>query len=104
MAALAAVGGLVSAGLFVTGTFKIGRSQNEPAVVVSGDDVYTGSILYLPREGNVCRQFLFDNRTGRMQDNGPVDCERALYAGDGVASKRWSAARVLVISESFRQR
>jgi hypothetical protein len=101
---LAAIGGIVAAGLLVTGTFKIGRSPNQPAVVLSGDDVYTGSILYMPSEGNVCRQFLFDNRTGQMQDNGAVDCEQALYTGGKDLPKKWSTARALVISESFRQR
>jgi hypothetical protein len=48
-----------------------------PNVGPSDDDIYTGSILFTPREGRICRQFLFDNRTGRFSDNGNVDCERA---------------------------
>jgi hypothetical protein len=66
-----------------------------------GGEIYTGSILYRPDMGNVCRQVLFDNRTGQFTDNGYVDCERAAYHGlDG--PKRWSADRVLVISTGFR--
>lgn len=102
MAVLAAVGGAVAAGLLVSGGFKIGQIVREPAVVLSDNEIYTGSILYMPSEGNICRQLLFDNRTGRIQDNGLVDCEQAYYRGSD-ASKQWSTARALVISESFRQ-
>jgi hypothetical protein len=103
MAVLTAVGAIVAAGLLVTGTFKIGRSLNQSAVVLNANEVYTGSILYMPAWGNVCRQFLFDNRTGRMQDNGAVDCDQALDGGGKDIAKQWSTARALVISESFRQ-
>jgi hypothetical protein len=48
-----------------------------PSVGPNDDEIYTGSILFTPRQGRICRQFLFDNRTGRFSDNGNVDCERA---------------------------
>jgi len=89
--------------MFATGGFKIAQSSSKPASAPSDDEVYTGSILYVPDEGKVCRQLLFDNRTGRVQDNGLVDCEHAYYRGTGDMTKQWSTARALVISESFRQ-
>lgn len=65
------------------------------------DDIYTGSILYMPDTSNVCHQWLFNNQDGRFTDNGNVDCEHAAYQGvDG--PKRWSAARIKVISDGFR--
>jgi hypothetical protein len=103
IAVLAVVAAVVATGLFATGGFKIAQSPSKPASAPSDDEVYTGSILYVPDEGKVCRQLLFDNRTGRMQDNGMVDCERAYYRGASETSKHLSTARALVISESFRQ-
>lgn len=104
MAVLAVLAGALAAGLFASGEFELMRSLHKPAVAPPSDDeVYTGSILYVPDEGKICRQLLFDNRTGRMQDNGMVDCEHAYYRGASEMSKQLSTARALVISESFRQ-
>lgn len=66
------------------------------------DDIYTGSVLYMPdAASSVCHQWLFDNQDGRFADNGSVDCNSAAYQGfDG--PKRWSAARIKVISDGFR--
>ncbi len=72
------------------------------ASATNGDEVYTGSILYLPYEGTNCRQLMFDNRNGRFTDKGTVDCEQA-SAQSGINSpKQWSAARAKVISMGFR--
>jgi hypothetical protein len=103
MAVLAVVAGVVACGLFATGGFKIGQSPSKPVSPPSDAEVYTGSILYVPDEGKICRQVLFDNRTGRMQDNGLVDCEHAYYQGTSEIAMQWSNARARVISESFRQ-
>jgi hypothetical protein len=65
--------------------------------------MYTGSILYVPDSGLSCRQMLFDNQTGRLSDNGQVDCARAAY--DGASETRpLPTARAKVISDAFRQR
>ena len=36
---------------------------------------YTGSIMIDPPRGELCWERIFDNRTGRMWDNGYVKCE-----------------------------
>lgn len=65
------------------------------------DDIYTGSIVYMTDTSNLCHQWLFDNQSGRFADNGSVDCDSVAYQGfDG--PKRWSAARIKVISNGFR--
>jgi len=74
-----------------------------PAAAPNDDEIYTGSILYMPNDGNVCRQLLFDNHNGRFTDNGYVDCERAAYQGSLDSPKQWSAARLRVISSGFLQ-
>jgi hypothetical protein len=103
IAVLAALAGVLAVGLVAAGEFEFARSPPKPVSVPSDDEIYTGSILYVPDEGKICRQLLFDNRTGRMRDNGLVDCEHAHYRGTSETAKQWSAARALVISESFRQ-
>ena len=79
------------------------RQATAAASGPSDREIYTGSILYMPDEGNICRQLLFDNRVGLFTDNGYVDCESAAYQGGADAPKRWSAARVRVIASGFRQ-
>ena len=57
------------------------------------DEIYTGSILYMPDMGNVCRQLLFDNHNGQFTDNGYVDCERAAYPDGRLAQAVVSRSR-----------
>src|ERR1700689_3724363 len=80
MVVVAAIGGVLATGLFATREIQIPRSPAVATIAPSDDDeIYTGSILYMPYDGKICRQVLFDNRTGRLNDNGLVDCERAIY-------------------------
>lgn len=80
------------------------QAANGTHAAAKDDDIYTGSILYMPDAAtDVCHQWLFDNQTGQFADNGSVDCSSAAYRGlDG--PKRWSAARIKVISNGFRDR
>ena len=97
--------GLAGVALAV-GEYAAADRQATVAAAASGPsdrEIYTGSILYMPDEGNICRQLLFDNRLGLFTDNGYVDCESAAYQGGADAPKRWSAARVRVIASGFRQ-
>lgn len=95
MVAAAAIGAVLATGLFATRETKIARSQASTATALSDDEIYTGSILFMPNDGNICRQILFDNRTGRLSDNGLVDCERASYRRAGEMPKDWSRGRIL---------
>jgi hypothetical protein len=80
------------------------RAAAAAAAAARDDEIYTGSILYMPRVGDVCRQLLFDNQNGQFTDNGYVDCNRAAYQPKVNGPKQWSAARVRVISTGFRRR
>jgi len=108
MVVVAAVGSVLAAGLFAAGELEVGQflpwwlSLSKPAPPPSEDEVYTGSILYVPNEGTTCRQLLFDNRTGRFWDKGLVDCEQAYYRGTGESAMVWPNARAVVISQGFR--
>ena len=101
-AAVVAVTFLLAAGFFAATEPRIQLAAAKPAPVPSDAEIYTGSILFVPDDGRVCRRFLFDNRTGRFSDSGLVDCESAYYRTPGTASP--SAARTLAISETFRHR
>ena len=91
---------------FMPGLAKVlignGRGGSQVASAASSNELYTGSILYLPYEGSNCRQLLFDNRNGRFTDNGNVDCEQASSESGISSPKRWSAARAKAISMGFR--
>lgn len=85
---------------------------NEPArerraatsQALADDEIYTGSILFMPYEGNDCRQHLLDNLSGRIWDNGVVACDGALAHSAGLQARQWSAARVDAIRGGFAKR
>jgi cysteine synthase len=105
--AVIAVGALLGGSLFGTGEYIAARQKAAAAAAAaataSDDEIYTGSILYMPNEGRTCHQLLFNNRSGRFTDNGNVDCVNAAYRSPSEA-KQWSVARVRVISNNFRDR
>jgi len=99
MVAITAIGAVLATGAFATRKIEIAPYQASTAIALGDDDSYTGSILFMPDDGNICRQILFDNRTGRLSDNGLVDCERASYRSAGEMPKSWSRGRI--IAEGF---
>ena len=103
MIILSAIAAIMAGGCFAAGHIEIARAPVKPAKPPSDDEIYTGSILFVPNDGKICRQFLFDNRTGRTNDNGLVDCDHAYYPRASKAPVQWSSARAQVISESFRR-
>jgi hypothetical protein len=117
-----AIGAMIAVGLFATGKY-VARLQTPPLIMTmaaakakaaardgalvattasSDDEIYTGTILYMPDEGQVCHQLFFDNLTGRLSDNGYVDCQRAIYGNLSGTPMQMSAPRVRVISAGFR--
>jgi hypothetical protein len=100
--AVTAIGTVLAFAAVATDRFV--AAVNRPALMAVqalDDDIYTGSILYMPDTSNVCHQWLFDNQTGLVTDNGSVDCANAAYQGlDG--PKQWSAARMRIIATGFR--
>jgi hypothetical protein len=96
--------GVFALALFVSGVSK--PQQTAPAASrhsteQEDDELRTGAILFIPFQGNNCRQHMFDNISGRIWFFGYVDCESAIsrYAGDG--ARRWSSARVDAIRDGF---
>ena len=48
------------------------------APLPNSDEVYTGSIYFVPAAGAYCWERLLDNRNGDMWDKGYIDCEGVL--------------------------
>jgi hypothetical protein len=95
---------LLAAGLFVqTGTSLRERKNDSAVAQPSDEEIYTGSILFVPYEGNNCRQNLFDNLTGRLWQSGFVPCDAA-QTPSMPQTQQWSAARVDAIRSGFRGR
>lgn len=69
-----------------------------------GDDLTTGSIVFVPIFGNDCRRRLIDNATWQIRDNGVVDCNAALIQNTQGRRIGWSAARVDVVRQGFSHR
>jgi hypothetical protein len=93
--------GLLATGGYVTAKY---RSAATGGPAADDDEIYTGSILYMPEEGRNCHQILFDNKTGLLSDLGEVDCQHPVYGDLDNTPKEWSSARLHVISSGFRDR
>jgi hypothetical protein len=71
----------------------------------AGENLSTGSILFVPRLGSECRIRQIDNATWRIWEQGVADCASVLNEPKGdPAAQGWSTARVDVIREGFRNR
>jgi hypothetical protein len=100
-AAILALSGLIGGGL--SDGLRPKRAQqvasNQP---MNDDEIYTGSILFVPVDGDHCWQRFLDNQSGRLWDNGFVSCEAAaphsLISQPGRYS---SAGRVDAIRKGF---
>lgn len=106
----AIVAGCVLAGLFAA-AYAIGSQwqgpMREKAFVHSNqhesdDDLTTGSIVFVPVLGNMCRQNLIDNRTWEVRENGTMPCHEALAGPHGRAGVN-GTTRLDIIRESFRK-
>jgi hypothetical protein len=64
----------------------------------------TGSIIFVPILGNICRKRLIENTSWQIRDNGLVDCRAALAQGAHGNQLGWSVARVDVIRHGFYNR
>jgi hypothetical protein len=71
---------------------------------VSVTDQYTGSIIIVPTRGEDCRQMMLDNRTGRMWDNGVVNCYEAVSRPGRDQLGGMSSLRINAIGKAFNRR
>jgi hypothetical protein len=101
-----AIGTILALGSLAAAEFVrlYGERVAAAAVKVDAVEAYTGSILYVPDYGNVCRQLLFDNRNGQFTGSAYVNCAVALYHVTVGEPREWSSPRAEVIGAGFRSR
>ena len=68
--------------------------------VISDDELYTGSIVFVPPFGDYCWERMIDNRNGVMWDKGYVDCYEAVQQSGRHSTM--SGARMLAIGKALR--
>jgi hypothetical protein len=83
-----------------------GAGMAEGAGQASGqgddDNLTTGSVLFVPVEGNVCRRRFIDNRTWALRDAGHVVCDEAVSWNSAAPAQPWSApSRIEAIRHGF---
>ena len=73
------------------------------APIIDNDEIYTGSIVFVPPAGNSCWLRALDNRTGLMWDKGYVDCNDAVQDAPGKPRRpTMSGERMQAISKALR--
>ncbi len=73
-----------------------------PQRVASNDELYTGSIVVVPPQGDHCWQMMLGNRTGRMWEAGYMDCDTVSDVLNDAKRNGASAERMNVIGVTFR--
>jgi hypothetical protein len=80
-----------------------GAASAPPPQARNENEIYTGSIIVVPPRGDKCWQMMLDNRTGRMWENGYVDCYVAVRElAENKRSGTISSVRIQSISDAFR--
>jgi hypothetical protein len=71
----------------------------------AGDRMFTGSIIVMPRAGNDCWKMMIDNRTGRMWEDGYLNCDTAVAERESQErTARERVGRMNAIGSAFRDR
>ncbi len=70
------------------------------ADVSNGQKPYTGTILFVPPRGDLCSEWMFDNRNGDMWDKGQVDC--SVMVPTDKSTEGMSGARMRAIGKAFK--
>jgi hypothetical protein len=96
-------GSIFGGGMFSGGNTLRGNAPDPAQQAQSDDEIYTGSIIIVPPRGDQCWQMMLDNRTGRMWENGYVNCYVAVrQLADNKRSGAISSIRIQSISDAFR--
>jgi hypothetical protein len=99
-AALLSAAGLIGRSMFDVASPPPPR---QIAAAASDDELYTGSITFVPPQGNECWQRLLDNRTGRQWDKGVVACDLTSTGLINQAGRYTATERVDAIRKGFRR-
>jgi len=69
-----------------------------------GDEVYTGSIIVVPRGSSECWHLTFDNRTGTMQAGNYADCNDVTETMENQKKPVLESGRIQAISAAFQRK
>jgi hypothetical protein len=96
---------LSAAGLIGRSMFEVASPppRQQVASTASDDQLYTGSITFVPPAGNDCWQRLLDNRTGQQWDKGTVPCDAAPTGLISRPGRYTATERVDAIRKGFRR-
>lgn len=102
------VAALIAIAFAMSGTVRPTADRETAAATGFGEgegegELRSAAILFVPFQGNNCRQNVFDNLSGRIWFFGYVDCGVAIARNAGATSPQWSAARVDAIRDGFRK-
>jgi uncharacterized protein (AIM24 family) len=81
-----------------------GKQASASGAGENGEDyLTTGSVLFVPLQGNICRKRLIDNKTWLMRDKGYVVCDEAVsWNANTIPTTTYSpSARVDAIRSGF---
>lgn len=66
-------------------------SAAEPTAAARATDTFnesrTGKVVFMPQQGNVCRQVQFNNETGRFGNEREVPCDQAATRAKSIAPR-----------------
>jgi hypothetical protein len=96
-------GGIMFQGAASVPPHRAASASAPPPQSQSDDEIYTGSVIVVPPRGDKCWQMMLDNRTGRMWENGYVDCYVAVRElAENKRNGAISSVRMQSISNAFR--
>lgn len=93
----------ILSGAYLARSMATARAVSHSTFLAQAEELRTGTVLFVPLEGNVCRQRVIDNATWRMADAGSVACDEAVsWNASAPGQKYFVAVRVDAIRSGFR--
>ncbi len=90
---------------FVLGRVNPGTTAVAAAAMVVDDASYTGSILFVPRRGDLCWKRTMDNRNGNLRDVGYRPCDEVVSdLAEHTKRAAYRANRFQQVRNSFSER
>ncbi len=98
------VAGLLALGVFVNAGLRGNADLDRTGIAEFEAIMRTGSILFVPFTGNLCRRKMIDNVSGAIWDAGFVDCDIAVAQAVAKQQRQWTAQRVEEIRAGLAKR
>jgi hypothetical protein len=93
-----------AAGRFMLSSKPFGEPAPPPPAATSEAEARTGMIQLAPDNDNTCRQFAFDNTSGKLRDKGSVSCAEPPQQSADRPDRWLSNSHIDTIREGFKKR